>query len=258
MISMGKNIAIITGASSGMGMEFAFQIDCLYTKIDEIWLIARREDKLTELAKTLETKTKVISADLANELDLKALSIFLQEEAPKIRLLINAAGLGYMGSFRHIPIKEQLNTIDVNIRALTELTYLCLPYMPKNARIIQIASSAAFLPQKNFAVYAATKSYVLSFSRALSEELRKNKIYVTAVCPGPVDTTFFPLAEKYGDTLAIKELIMVPVNKVVKQALYDSHKKRQISVYSLPIKAFHLVTKLIPHRLIFFVMRFLK
>lgn len=255
---MGKNIAIITGASSGMGMEFAFQIDCLYTKIDEIWLISRREDRLTELAKLLETKTKIISADLANELDLKALSIFLQEENPKIRILVNAAGLGHMGSFRHIPLKEQLNMIDVNIRALTELTYLCLPYMPKNARIIQLASSAAFLPQKNFAVYAATKSYVLSFSRALSEELRKSKIYVTTVCPGPVDTPFFPLAGKYGNALAFKEKIMVPADKVVKQALFDSHRKKQISVYSLPIKAFFIVSKLLPHRFIFFIMRFLK
>ncbi len=255
---MGKNIAVITGASSGMGMEFAFQIDCLYTKIDEIWLIARRKDKLTELAKMLDTKTKIIPTDLSNELDLQALSLFLQEENPKIRILVNAAGLGFMGEFRRVPMKEQLSMIDVNVRALTELTWLCLPYMPKNARIIQLASSAAFLPQKNFAVYAATKSYVLSFSRALSEELRKNSIYVTAVCPGPVDTAFFPLAGKYGSALAFKELIMVPADKVVKKALYDSHKKKQMSVYFLPIKAFQIAAKLLPHRFIFFIMRFLK
>jgi len=255
---MGKNIAVITGASSGIGMEFAFQIDCLYTKIDEIWLIARNKERLTELAKLLETKTRVIQADLSNELDLEALSFFLQEHNPKIRILINSAGLGFMGEFRHIPIKEQLNMIDVNIRALTELTYLCLPYMPKNARIIQLASSAAFLPQKNFAVYAATKSYVLSFSRALSEELRKSSIYVTAVCPGPVKTAFFPLAGKYGDALAFKKKIMVPANRVVKQALYDSHKKKQMSVYSLPVRAFLIAAKLIPHRFLFFIMRFLK
>lgn len=255
---MGKNIAVITGASSGMGMEFAFQIDCLYTKIDEIWLISRNKDRLTELAKLLDTKTRVIQADLSNELDLDALSIFLQENNPKIRILINSAGLGFMGDFRNIPMKEQLNMIDVNIRALTELTYLCLPYMPKNARIIQLASSAAFLPQKNFAVYSATKAYVLSFSRALAEELRKSNIYVTAVCPGPVDTAFFPLAGKYGEALAFKEKIMVPADKVVKQALYDSHKKKQMSVYSLPIKAFLIASKLIPHKIIFFIMRFLR
>ncbi len=255
---MGKNIAIITGASSGIGMEFAFQIDSLYTKIDEIWLIARRKDKLTDLAKLLETKTKVIPTDLSNPLDLEAFSIFLQGKKPKVRMLINAAGLGFMGSFRNIPLKEQLNMIDVNIKALTQVTYLCLPYMSKNARIIQVASSAAFLPQKDFAVYAATKSYVLSFSRALSEELRKSRIYVTAVCPGPVDTAFFPLAGKYGDALAVKELIMVSAPKVVKQALYDSHKKKQMSVYSIPIRAFGIAAKLLPHRLIFWIMRFLK
>ena len=163
-----------------------------------------------------------------------------------------------MGKVQDIPIRRQLDMIDVNVRALTNMTYACLPYVAKNGRIIQLASAAAFLPQKNFAVYAASKSYVLSFSRALAEELKPKHIYVTAVCPGPVATEFFDHADTYGHSLLMKEKTMVTADRVVKQALFDSHRKKQISVCSPLMKAFMLVTKILPHKFIFFVMRFLK
>ena len=255
---MSKNIAVITGASSGMGMEFAFQIDCLYTKIDEIWLIARREERLEELSKLLETKTKIIPMDVTDKAKMDEFYALLKKEHPKIRLLINCAGFGLMGNVKDIPIHRQLEMVDVNARALTNMTYACLPYLPKNARIIQLASAAAFLPQKKFAVYAATKSYVLSFSRALAEELKPRHIYVTAVCPGPVDTEFFDRADTYGHSLLLKEKTMVTADRVVKQALSDSHKKKQVSVCSPLMKAFMLITKILPHKFIFFVMQFLK
>ena len=255
---MSKNIAVITGASSGMGMEFAFQIDCLYTKIDEIWLIARRKERLTELSKLLDTKSRIIPMDVSDKEDMEQFYSLLNVKNPKIRLLINCAGFGFMGKVEDIPIHKQLGMIDVNVRALTDMTYACLPYLAKNARVIQLASSAAFLPQKNFAVYAAGKSYVLSFSRALAEELRTKHIYVTAVCPGPVETEFFDNANAYGHSLLLKEKTMVTADRVVKQALFDSHRKKQVSVCSPLMKAFMLATKILPHRFIFFVMRFLK
>lgn len=255
---MKKNIAIITGASSGMGMEFAFQIDCLFTKLDEIWLIARREERLIELSKLLETKTKIIPMDVSNKEQVEDFYTLLNKEQPKLRMLINCAGYGLMGKVEDIPIEEQLGMVDVNVRALTNITYACLPYLTKNARIIQLASAAAFLPQKNFAVYAAGKSYVLSFSRALEEELKPKHIYVTAVCPGPVDTAFFDKADTYGHSLLLKEKTMVSADRVVKKALRDSYKKKQVSVCSPLMQAFMLVTKILPHRFIFFVMRFLK
>ena len=138
------------------------------------------------------------------------------------------------------------------------MTWYCVPYMRKNSRIIQLASSAGFFPQKNFAIYAASKSYVLSFSRALREELRKKGIWVTAVCPGPVETEFFDIAEKYGSTLAVKKLTMVSADKVVRTALRDSRDKKAISVCSIPIKAFHVVTKIIPDSIIMGVVNLLK
>ena len=130
--------------------------------------------------------------------------------------------------------------------------------MKKNSRIIQLASSAAFMPQPDFAVYAATKSYVYSLSRALSEELRQRKIYVTAVCPGPVDTPFFDIAEKDGKTLAIKKLTMASPEKVVEQAISDSFHKKRTSVYNPYIKMFYVLAKIIPHQWILYIMRFMK
>ena len=123
---------------------------------------------------------------------------------------------------------------------------LCLPYMKKKSRIIQLASSAAFLPQPGFAVYAATKSFVLSFSRALRAELKQRQIYVTTVCPGPVRTEFFEVAEQYASTLAIKKYTMVEAERVVREALQASCKNRPMSVCSLPMQLFWAGTRLLP------------
>ncbi len=243
----GKNIIIITGASSGIGQEFAVRLDTLLYKADEIWLIARREERLKELARLMDIPARILPMDVADEEGIKNFAQILAEEEPKIRMLVNCAGFGLMGRVDSLSLEEQVAMLKVNCEALTKITWHCLPYMKKNSRLIQLASSAAFLPQKKFAVYAATKSYVLSFSMALREELKKKGIWVTAVCPGPVETEFFDIAEKYGSTLAIKKLTMVPVSKAVTQALRDSRDKKAVSVCSLPIKAFHVIAKVLPH-----------
>lgn len=242
-----KNIVIITGASSGMGQEFAMQLDGILHRTDELWLIARRKERLTELARLLDIPTKIIPMDVSDKNDMRTFKKILEIEDVTIRMLINSAGFGLLGSFEELDIDEQLTMLSVNCEALTEMTYYCIPYMKKNSRIIQMASSAGFLPQKNFAIYAASKAYVLSFSRALREELKDKKIWVTAVCPGPVDTEFFDIAEKSGSTLAIKKWTMVSAQKVVKEALLDSYDKKALSVCSFPIKTFHALTKLMPH-----------
>ncbi len=253
-----KNVVIITGASSGIGREFAIQLDCLLHKTDEIWLVARRKERLEDLAKVLKLPTKVIAMDVADEQDMSAFKKILEVEAPAIRMLINCAGFGLMGKFDEIEIEEQIGMLRVNCEALTRMTWYCVPYMHKNSRIIQFASSAGFFPQKYFAIYAASKSYVLNFSRALREELKKKSIWVTAVCPGPVETEFFEIAEKYEATLAVKKLTMVSPQKVVKAALRDVRDKKALSVYSVPIKAFHVATKVIPDGLILWVINLLK
>ena len=252
------NIILITGASSGMGVEFARQLDNVFQNIDEIWLVARRKKEMLEVAQHLEHTTRVLDMDVTNDEHIERLKEVLADERPVIRMLVNSAGYGIMGDFSASSIKDELGMIDVNCKALTQLTHLCIPYMRKNSRIIQLASSAAFLPQPNFAVYAATKSYVLSFSRALNQELRRRKIYVTAVCPGPVDTPFFDIAEKTGSTLAVKKLTLVRADQVVEKAIADSYHKRERSVYGGWIQSFEVLAKVLPHSVLMEVMRFLK
>lgn len=265
---MRKNIILITGASSGIGREFAMQLDPYFTNIDEIWLISRRKKQLTEVAADLQHKTRILAMDITKEAQLERLTDTLEDRNVCIRMLINCAGYGLMGAFGPSENPDfhseencpdgQLGMIRLNCEALTHITYRCLPYMAKGSRIIQLASSAAFLPQPYFAVYAATKAYVLSFSRALGEELKKKDIYVTSVCPGPVDTPFFETAEKNGKTLALKKYTMVDASRVVEQALRDSYYKRTMSVCSMPIQAFLLLTKYVPHQVILNVMEYLK
>lgn len=249
------NIIIITGASSGIGQEFAWQLDALFSNMDEIWLIARRKERLEDLSLTMRTKCRIIDMDITDPVYMNQFSEILSLSKPQIRMLINCAGYGLMGAVEKLSLEEQTGMIRLNCMALTEMTHRCLPYMRKNSRIIQMASSAAFLPQENFAVYAATKSYVLSFSQALNQELKKRGIYVTSVCPGPVDTEFFSIAEKYGKTLAVKKLTMVSAKRVVKKAIRDCRRKKPLSVCSLPIQAFQLLCRLVPHSLIFRVMK---
>lgn len=252
------NIVIITGASSGMGKEFALQLDAgLYT-VDEFWLVARRKDRLEELAAQLDHMAKVIPADLTCEEDMEKFRKLLKEERPVIRMLINSSGYGIMGRFTEMERQERLGMVDVNCRALTDMTCACIPYMKKNSRLIMMASSAAFLPQPGFAVYAATKSYVLSLSRALREELREKGIYVTAVCPGPVRTEFFDRAEKYAATLAVKKFSCVEPEDVVRAALTASARNRAMSVYSPLMKGFHLLSKTLPHSLLLEIAQKLK
>lgn len=252
------NIIIITGASSGMGVEFALQLDNVFDKIDEIWLIARRKEAMLEVAQYMKNTTRVLDMDLTDHAHMERLERLLKEEKPVIRMLVNCAGYGLMGKFSQEDKNGLLGMIDLNCRALTEMTHMCLPYMRKNSRIIQLASSAAFLPQPDFCVYAATKSYVYSFSRALARELEDREIYVTAVCPGPVDTPFFDIAEKNGKTLGIKKLTLARADKVVERAIADSYKKKERSVYGGWIKAFEAAAKIIPHSAILNIMKHMK
>ena len=243
-------IALITGASSGIGREFILQMDAIFSNIDEFWLVARREDALKELSGALQHRSRIFAVDLTKKGHLDRLERALYAEHAQVCILVNAAGYGLMGEFQRADRKETLGMIRLNCEALTDLTHRVLPCMAKNGRILQLASSAAFLPQIDFAVYAASKSYVLSFSRALRQELKERGISVTAVCPGPVDTPFFDIAEKYGKTLALKKYAMVSPERVVSQALRDAYHKRSRSVCSLPIQMLDICAKLLPHDLL--------
>lgn len=144
--------------------------------------------------------------------------------------------------------------VRLNCEALCAVTHMVLPYMSKNSRIIQYASSASFLPQPGFAIYAATKSFVLSYSLALGEELKGRGICVTAVCPGPVKTEFFDIAETTGRIPLYKRLTMADPVKVVKLAIRDSLMGKPVSVYGFLMKSFRLLCKIVPHGVILKIM----
>ncbi len=248
-------IAVVTGASSGIGREFVIQIEKKYKELDEIWVIARRENRLQELEGLCKTKIRRISGDLEGHVLFEQVQELLKMHQPNIRMLVNAAGFGRTGSVEDISLEDlnlQARMVDVNCTALTKMTCICLPYLNEGSRIINIASAAAFCPQTGFSVYAATKAYVLSFSRSLAQELRKKKIYVTAVCPGPVKTEFFEVAG--GASNAIKKLMMAEPDAVVRQALKDAIKGNEISIYGISMKVTKMVSKVLPQKMIIYIM----
>jgi len=253
------NVAIITGASSGMGREAAKQIDKIYTNgISEIWLIARREDRLKVLASELSHKVRILKLDLTDEKDLQELDLSLNLINPDVKILVNASGYGMMGPFKTSKCSEQTGMIRLNCESLTRVTHMVLKYMQRGARIVQFASAAAFVPQTDFSVYAATKAFVLSFSRSLNEELRRYGISVTAVCPGPVNTEFFDIAEQHNANFNFKKYFMSKADKVVRKALADAYHRKAVSVYSLSMNAFRLLMKVFPHSLVLKVMSLLQ
>ena len=249
------NVAIITGASSGMGRRMAIEIKKQIPNVQEYWLFGRRKDRLKALKKTLRKPCRIFDEDLTSDEFLSEYKKHLSNAKPNIVFLVNAAGFGKIGNIRDLSLKEQLSMIDLNVRALTGICKLSLPYMSDNSRIINFASSAAFLPQPAFAVYAAGKSYVLSFSRSLNEELRGTGCHVTAICPGPVKTEFFDIAETTGRIPFYKYLFMADPEKVCRKALVDSINKADISVYGTGMKLFMILSKITPVPLAFLLLR---
>lgn len=252
------NVIVITGASSGIGMEFAMQMDDYFSNVDEFWLVARSGDKLEEVARALQHRTRIFAMDVTDKEKVERLEKALKEEQAVVRILVNCAGYGVMGAFTDSDREQTLGMVRLNCEALTDMTYRLIPFMRRNSRIIQLASSAAFMPQPDFAVYAASKSYVHSFSRALGAELKKKGIYVTSVCPGPVDTPFFDIAEKDGTILKVKKFSMTTAERVVSQAIRDSYYKKEVSVCTLLIKAFNVAAKVVPHSAMIKAMSFMK
>ncbi len=247
-------VAIITGATSGMGRRMAIEIDNNIPNIQEFWLVGRRKDRLEELSDELRRPCRLLDENLQSIDALDRFDRILKFEQPEIVFLVNAAGYGKIGNISALSLEDQLGMVDLNIRVLTGLCKLCLPYMSKHSRIINFASSAAFLPQPSFAVYAASKSYVLSLSRSLNAELKGSGCYVTAVCPGPVKTEFFDVAETTGQIPIYKYLFMADPEDVCHKALQDSIMKSDMSVYGTSMNLFLILTKILPVKLILDIM----
>lgn len=238
-----KRIAIITGASSGIGKEFAKQL-AHNPKIDELWLLARRDSLLQTLSKEITEATKKTvhsySIDLSGEKGVKLFLDFLEQvksmyahEGFSIEALVNNAGFGTYGTFVDTPLDRQLTMIDLNVYSLTALCAYSIPYMPKDSTIYNVASLAAYSPLGNFAVYAATKAYVLSFSIALAAELKDQGIFVSSLCPGPVDTEFSKVASNGARTKVVDGR---SPERVVAKCLKDAKKGKYISIMAFKWK----------------------
>lgn len=243
---------IITGASAGLGEEFAKQINKKYKDIESFWLIARRRDKLEAVAEVIgKDRCFCLPLDLTKEESYEELEKILIDTKPEVAMLINNAGFGKLGDFADVPLEQSIGQIDLNCKALTAVTGLILPYMEKNSEIINISSIASFVPNARLAVYSSTKAFVYSFSLALREELKPKSINVLAVCPGPMDTEFLGVANIFtGSSKMFDTIPHINPVRVVRKAIRRSAKKKSVSTNLLFYKFYHLLSKLLPRTLL--------
>ena len=242
-----KKIAVITGASSGMGREFVYAID-KDSELDELWVIARREERLLELQSQVRAKIRPVVLDLLDRSSLSQFKALLEIEKPEVMVLVNAAGFGLFGEYTEMDMEKQLEIIDLNDRALTCMTYITLPYMPDGAQIYNMGSMSSFQPVPYINVYGASKAYVLSFSKALRVELCRRNIRVMAVCPGWIQTEFFSHAI-HDDTVSYFNRYYGP-KEVIEKAVRDMHRNKPVSILGLPERLQVLGVKLLPTRFV--------
>lgn len=236
-------IAVITGASSGMGREFVYALD-RDEEFDELWVIARREQRLLELKEKCRAKIRPIVLDLQQRESFALYRQLLEQEKPEIAVLVNAAGFGLFGAFMDMDMDRQLDIIDLNSRALTAMCYMSVPYMAKGSRIYNMGSMSSWQPVPYINVYGASKAYVLNFSRALGVELKDRGIKVMAVCPGWITTEFFDHAI-HDDTISYFNRYYPP-EQVIEKALKDMKKGKNASVLGFPERMQVLLVKLLP------------
>ena len=244
------NIAIVTGASSGMGKEFVLQLSD-YVQVDEIWVIARRTQALEELKDQVSVAVRPIGLDLCREESFEAYQKLLEQEKPNVKLLVNAAGFGKFGSFEKIPLADDCRMLDLNCKALVVMTRLTLPYMHSGSHILQLDSLSAFQPVPYITTYGATKAFVLSYSRAINRELKGRGIRVMAMNPGWVKTEFFNHAFATNNSEVQYFDRLYEAKDVVATGLKDLYKtKKDVSIHGFPVKAQVLLVKLLPHKLV--------
>ena len=242
-------IAVITGASSGMGRDFAITIDKEYD-LDEIWVIARRKERLDELSGECRATVRAVALDLLDPDSYDIYSELLKEAEPDVRFLVNAAGFGLFGEFTGMDLKKQLDIVELNDKALTAVTYLTLPYMKEGSHIINLASNSSWQPVPYMNIYAASKAYVMSFSRALGMELRGRRIHVMAVAPGWIKTEFFDTAV-HDDTIRYFDRYYTS-KQVIDRAMKDLKKRKPVSILGLPVR---MQVRLVKHLPVSLVMK---
>ncbi|MBE5766731.1 MAG: SDR family NAD(P)-dependent oxidoreductase [Clostridiales bacterium] len=239
--------AVITGASSGLGQEYARYIAKTHPEIDQFYFIARRADRLEKLRDELGCKAVILPLDLTDEASYTAIAERFMQDQPDIRLLVCNAGCGRFGKFEDIDIAAQYGMVDLNCRALTATTQLALPYMHSGSAIIEVCSIAAFVPTPNMAVYCSTKAYVFSLAKALRHELKPRGVNVLAVCPCPMDTEFLDIAGINGKKSSFDILPRVSPKLIVRKSVERAFAGKAVYTGKLLYKFYRVLGKLLPH-----------
>lgn len=246
---MSKNIAVITGASSGIGKEFVTTLHS-YGSFDEVWVIARNQERLEALKDVVAFPIKPISLDLTKDEAFNSFKELLAEEKPNIKFMVNASGWGGFDSVMNLGYDENMSMIDLNVRSLAALTMLAVPYMSKGSQVVEIASVAAFQPIPYIATYGATKAFVISFARALNQELKKDGIHIMALCPYWTKTNFFSRAEKKENKTVKKYVVMYTPDQIVSAAYKALKKEKDVCIPGFIASAQVVLCKLLPHSLV--------
>lgn len=243
--------AIVTGASSGLGGEIVRQIADVFPEVESYWLIARRGDRLTEMAERLpEKQVFCLPLDLCDPMSFMILQEKLRGEQPEVILLVNNAGCGYLGAIGEADTVSQTRMVDLNVRALTAVTNMVVPYMSAGSCILNVSSIASFCPTPRMTVYSSTKAYVSSFTVGLAEELRSRHITVTAVCPGPMKTEFLDVGGITGRSKLFACLPYCDQVRVAGGALRAARAGRTIYTPKLMYKFYRVLAKVTPMKML--------
>lgn len=245
-----KSIAIITGASSGLGAEYAKLLD--QEGLNELWLIARRGEKLVSLAGKLRTPCRCLTMDLTDEDKLDELEQELSLQRPQVRYLVNAAGFGCIGLSRECPRRKLQQMVKLNDMAALAITEMCIPFMKKGSIIMEIVSCSAFQPIPNLAVYAASKAFLLSYSRAMSVELADLGIKITAVCPFWIkDTEFVDKAKETDKHHVYRDMLgATNVRSVAEKSLRAAKAGTVVCTPDMVSRLHRIVASILPHWLL--------
>lgn len=242
-------IAVLTGATSGLGYEFLKHISDYYPEIEEFWLVSRNKEKIAEIAEQASRPVKIVALDLTKDESYGLLRREYDMLKPEISLLINNSGCGYLGDVGDGEVEKQIRMIDLNLKGLTAVTHISIPYMKAGSKILNVSSIASFCPNPRMTVYSASKAFVTAFSFGIGEELKKKKITCTVVCPGPMDTAFLTSGGIKGNSKTFETLPYSVPEKVAMGALKATKKGRSVYTPKFFFKIYRFIAKLVPTKL---------